>query len=58
MFKNRKSNYPLYNIRDLGSLRQLIDEGATLYGEKPAFRYRTGKSKYSNIHGDRNQKDK
>ena len=44
MFKNRKNNYPLYNIRDLGSLRQLIDEGATRYGEKPAFRYRTGKS--------------
>ena len=44
MFKNRKNNYPLYNIRDLGSLRQLIDEGATMYGEKPAFRYRTGKS--------------
>lgn len=43
MYKNRKTNYPLYDIRECGSLRQLIDEGAVMYGDKPAFKYRAGK---------------
>ncbi len=44
MFKNRKTNYPLYNVRDCKSIRQLVDEGAAMFGDKPAFRYRTGKT--------------
>ncbi len=44
MFKNRKTNYPLYDIRDCSSIRQLLDEGATMFGEKPAFKYRNGKN--------------
>ncbi len=43
MFKNRKTNYPLYEIRECESLRQLIDEGAEMFGDKPAFKYRNGK---------------
>ncbi len=43
MFKNRKTNYPLYDIRECESLRQLIDEGAEMFGTKPAFKYRNGK---------------
>lgn len=44
MYKNRKTNYPLYSIRECGSLRQLVDEGADMYGDKPAFKYRDGKN--------------
>ncbi|MEG2003498.1 MAG: AMP-binding protein, partial [Clostridia bacterium] len=43
MFKNRKTNYPLYDIRPLDSLRQLVDEGAQMYSEKAAFKFRENK---------------
>lgn len=44
MFKNRKENYPLYDIRPLGSLRQLIDEGASMYKDKAAFKFRENRT--------------
>lgn len=40
MYKNRKENYPLYEVRELYSLRQLVDETAVLFAEKPAFKYK------------------
>jgi long-chain acyl-CoA synthetase len=43
MYKNRTENYPLYEVRNLYSLRQLVDENAVMFAEKPAFKYKVGK---------------
>ena len=40
MYRNRKENYPLYEVRELYSLRQLVDETAEMFAEKPAFKYK------------------
>ncbi len=43
MYKNRTENYPLYEVRNLYSLRQLIDENAMMFADKAAFKYKVGK---------------
>ena len=43
MYKNRSENYPLYEVRNLYSLRQLVDENAVMFAEKAAFKYKVGK---------------
>lgn len=43
MYKNRTENYPLYEVRNLYSLRQLVDENAVMFAEKPAFKYKVNK---------------
>ena len=43
MYKNRDENYPLYEVRNLYSLRQLVDENAVMFAEKTAFKYKVGK---------------
>ncbi len=40
MYKNLKENYPLYEVREISSLRELVDTGAELYGDRPAFKYK------------------
>ncbi len=40
MYKNLKENYPLYEVRQIDSLRELVDSGAQLFGEKAAFKYK------------------
>lgn len=40
MYRNLKENYPLYEVRKIESLRELVDSGATLFGEKAAFKYK------------------
>ena len=45
MYKNLKENYPLYEVRPLDSLRQLVDETAVLFADKPAFQYKNAKNR-------------
>ena len=47
MYKNLKENYPLYDVRTTESFRALLDEGAELFGDKAAFRFKVkgGESK-------------
>ncbi len=40
MYKNRKKNYPYYEVRPCESIRMLVDSSAKLYPEKNAFCYR------------------
>ena len=40
MYKNLKENYPLYEVRTTESFRALLDEGAELFGDKAAFRFK------------------
>ncbi|HAN21573.1 MAG TPA: AMP-dependent synthetase, partial [Clostridiales bacterium] len=40
MYKNFKENYPLYEVRESKDLRDLIDAGAKLYGDKAAFKFK------------------
>ena len=40
MYKNLKKNYPLYEVRPTGSIRELIEQGAELFGDKPAFKFK------------------
>lgn len=40
MYKNRSKNYPLYEVREINGLRDLIDSGASLYGDRSAFKYK------------------
>ncbi len=47
MYKNRKKNYPYYDVRPCDSIRTLVDSTAELYAEKDAFRYRMGGTDYS-----------
>ncbi len=49
MYKNRTENYPLYEVRNLYSLRQLIDENALLFADKAAFKYRVAKDEIVSV---------
>ncbi len=40
MYKNKNQNYPLYEVRKLYSLRQLVDETAVMFADKPAFKFK------------------
>lgn len=40
MYKNLKENYPLYKVREINSLRDIIDSGEKLYEDKIAFKYK------------------
>lgn len=40
MYKNLKENYPLYKVREINSLRELVVSGAEIYGDKTAFKYK------------------
>ncbi|PKM62479.1 MAG: AMP-dependent synthetase [Firmicutes bacterium HGW-Firmicutes-21] len=40
MYKNLKENYPLYEVREISSFRDLLDSGATIYGDRAAFKYK------------------
>ncbi|MBE6677232.1 MAG: long-chain fatty acid--CoA ligase [Ruminococcaceae bacterium] len=40
MYKNRKKNYPYYEVRPCDSIRMLVDSSANLFADKDAFRYR------------------
>ncbi len=40
MYKNKKKNYPLYEVRKVTDLRQILDESARLFADKDAFLYR------------------
>lgn len=42
MYKNRKTNYPLYEVRECASLRALIDDAARDFPDMVSFRYRSG----------------
>ncbi len=40
MYKNKKKNYPLYEVRKADSLRHLFDDTTKLFAERTAFVYR------------------
>ena len=42
MYKNRKTNYPLYEVRECASLRALIDDAARDFPDMVSFIYRSG----------------
>ena len=40
MYKNRKKNYPYYDVRPCTDMRNLIDESARLFGDRPCIKYK------------------
>lgn len=40
MYKNRKKNYPLYEVKKIESLRQLFDDTTERFAERTSFVYR------------------
>ena len=40
MYKNFKENYPLYEVREITGFRDLIDSGASLFGDRAAFKFK------------------
>ena len=40
MYRNKKHNYPLYEVRPLSSLRELVDGAAADFGDRPYVKYK------------------
>lgn len=40
MYKNRKKNYPYYDVRPCTDMRNLLDESARLFGDRPCIKYK------------------
>lgn len=40
MYRNKNEDYPLYEVRKLYSLRQLVDETAVMFADKAAFKFK------------------
>lgn len=40
MYKNYKKNYPYYEVREISSLRDLIDSSAALFKDRLAYKYK------------------